>query len=68
MHVQLQYIQRTFVTLYEFACTVPVLFIPHFLNASTDAVSYAIHDQNFLRNGKGAKPGHENFVNNRYNL
>ena len=39
-----------------------------FLNASTDAVSYAVCDQNLFRKGKGAKPGQENFVNNRYNL
>ena len=36
---------------------VPVLFIPHFLNASTDTVSYAVRDQNVLRKGEGAKPG-----------
>ena len=47
---------------------VPVLFIPHFLNVSTDTVSYAALDQNFFREGKGGEPGHENFVNNRYNL
>ena len=47
---------------------VPVLFIPHFLNASTDTVSYAVCDQKFLREGEGAKHDHENFANNRYNL
>ena len=47
---------------------VPVLFFPHFLNASTDRVSYAVRDQNVLREEEGAKLGHENFVNNRYNL
>ena len=41
---------------------VPVLFIPHFLNASTDTVSYAVGDQNFLGRGKGAKPCHENLL------
>ena len=55
----------TFVTLYEFARTCAV--IAHFLNASTDTVSYAVRYQNFLREGEGAKPGHENFVNNQYN-
>ena len=47
---------------------IPVLFIPHLLNASTDTVSYTVRDQKFLREGEVAKPGHENFVNNRYNL
>ena len=47
---------------------IPELFIPHFLNASTDTVSYAVRDLNFLTKGKGAKSVHENFVNNRYNL
>ena len=56
----------TFVTLYEFACTCAVYST--FLNASTDTVSYAISDQNFLREEEEAKHGHKNFVNNRYNL
>ena len=47
---------------------VPVQFIPHVLNASTDTVSYAVRDQNVLREGEGAKAGHENFANKRYNL
>ena len=33
---------------------IPELFIPHFLNASTDTVSYAVCDLNFLTKGKGA--------------
>ena len=41
----------------------PVLYIPHVLNVSTDTVSYAILDHNFLTEGEGTKPGHENFVN-----
>ena len=53
MHVKLHY--------YSMNLHVPVLFIPHFLNASTDIVSYAVLDQNILREGKGAKPGHKNF-------
>ena len=64
MHVQLQYILLfLFMNLH-----IPVLLIFHFLNASTDTVSYAVRDQNFLTKGEGKKPGHENFVNNRYNL
>ena len=34
---------------------VPVLFIPHVLNANTDTLSYAVRDQNFLREGKRGK-------------
>ena len=33
---------------------------------STDSVSYAILDHNYLTEGEGTKPGHENFVNYRY--
>ena len=64
MHVQVQYI----LLLLYMNLHVPVLFIPHFLNASTDTVSYVVGEQNILREGEGAKPGHKNFVNNRYNL
>ena len=66
MHVQLQYI----LLLLYMNLHVPVLFIPQFLNASSDTVSYAICDQNVLRSKmrEGAKSGHENFVNNLYNL
>ena len=64
MHVKLHYI----LLLLYMNLHVPVLFIPHVLNASTDTVSYAVRDQNVLRDGEGAKPGHENFANNRYNL
>ena len=64
MHVKLKYI----LLLLHMNLHVPVLFIQHFLNASTDTVSYAIRDQTFLREGEGAKPGHKNFVNKRYNL
>ena len=66
MHVQVQYIlllQHTRMNL-----PVPLLFIPHILNESTDTVSYAVGDQNFLGRRKGSKSGHENFVNNQYNL
>ena len=51
----------TFVTLYM-NLHVPVLFIPHFLNASTDTVSYAVRDQKYFREREGGKPGHENFL------
>ena len=64
MHVKLQYI----LLLLHMNLHVPVLFIPHFLNPSRDTVSYAVRDQNVLREGEGAKPGHDNFANNRYNL
>ena len=64
MHVQLKYI----ILLLYINLHVPLLFIPHFQNASTDKVSYAVRDQNFLREGEGGKPGHENFDNNWYNL
>ena len=51
MHVQLQYI----LLLLYMNLHVPVLFILHFLNASTDTrtVSFAVRDQNFLGRGKG---------------
>ena len=39
-----------------FILPVPVLFIPHFLNASTDTVSTAVGDQNFFRERKGQNP------------
>ena len=56
----------TFVTLYEFAYTCAVYST--FLNASSDTVFNAVRDHNFLREEKKAKPGLENFVNNRYNF
>ena len=66
MQVKLQYI---LLLLYmNLHVRVPVLFIPHFLNVSTDTVSYMRSVTKFFREGKGAKSGHENFVNNRYNL
>ena len=43
MHVQLQYI----LFILYMNLHIPVLFIPHFLNASADTVSYAVSDQNF---------------------
>ena len=52
MHVQLQYI----LLLLYMNLNVSVLFIPHFLNASTDTVSYAVRDQNCLGRGKGENP------------
>ena len=66
MHVKKQYILVLLLLHINFH--VPVLFIPHFLNASTDIVSYAVRDQNVLREGEGTKPAHENFANNQYNF
>ena len=43
MHVKLQYI----LLLLHMNLHVPVLLIPHILNANTDTVSYVVRDQNF---------------------
>ena len=69
MHIFITFHARA-ITVYTFVPVqhIPMLFILHFLNASTDTVSYAVRDQNILTKEEGAKPGHENFVNNRYNL
>ena len=66
MHLQLQYTVYFyyFIWICIYLCCVYHIFKCEY----TDTVSYAVRDQNFLREGEGAKPGHENFVNNRYNL
>ena len=46
---------------------VPVVYST-FLNASTDPVSYAVRDQNVLREGEQAKSVMKNIFNNQYNL
>ena len=57
----------------KFACIYAVYST--FLHASitlhiTDTISNTVREseQNFLREGEGAKSGLENFVNSRYNL